>query len=103
MNELFQREDVVLAHSFHPPKYSDLSNHFSVFWFMLPFHCILTLENDLYQRENQVFKPTSSLVLLHCGVEKTGPAHPPPNCFDFFLSFCLLDYATLSLYLYTYE
>ena len=47
----------VLAHSFPPPKSFDLSIDQLVFWFMLLFHCILTLMNDRFQRENQVFKP----------------------------------------------
>ena len=51
-----------------------------VFRFMLLFHCILTLMNDLFQRENQVFKPNILFVLLHCGVGKdwAGPFSPPP-------------------------
>ena len=51
-----------------------------VFRFMLLFHCILTLMNDLFQRENQVFKPNILFVLLHCGVGKdwAGPFFPPP-------------------------
>ena len=37
---------------------------------------------DLYQAENQVFKPTSLFVIVGWG--KTGPAHsfPPPKSFD---------------------
>ena len=37
---------------------------------------------DLYQAENQVFKPTSLFVIVGWG--KTGPAHsfPPPQSFD---------------------
>ena len=47
---------------------------------MLLFHCILTLMNDIFQRENQVFKPNILFVLLHCGVGKdwAGPFFPPP-------------------------
>ena len=47
---------------------------------MLLFHCILTLMNDRFQRENQVFKPNILFVLLHCGVEKdwAGPFFPLP-------------------------
>ena len=43
---------------------------FSVFWIMLLFDCLWTLMNDLFQRKNQVFKPTSLSILLHCGVGK---------------------------------
>ena len=51
-----------------------------VFRFMLLFHCILTLMNDRFQRENQVFKPNILFVLLHCWVGKdwAGPFFPPP-------------------------
>ena len=66
--------------SFPPPKSFDLSIHQLVFRFMLLFHCILTLMNDRFQRENQVFKPNILFVLLHCGVGKdwAGPFFPPP-------------------------
>ena len=69
-----------LAHSFPPPKSFDLSIDQLVFRFMLLFHCILTLMNDRFQRENQVFKPNILFVLLHCGVGKdwAGPFFPPP-------------------------
>ena len=68
------------AHSFPPPKSFDLSIDQLVFRFMLLFHCILTLMNDRFQRENQVFKPNILFVLLHCGVGKdwAGPFFPPP-------------------------
>ena len=68
------------AHSFPPPKSSDLSIDQLVFRFMLLFHCILTLMNDRFQRENQVFKPNILFVLLHCRVGKdwVGPFSPPP-------------------------
>ena len=68
------------AHSFPPPKSFDLSIDQLVFRFMLLFHCILTLMNDQFQRENQVFKPNILFVLLHCGVGKdwAGPFFPPP-------------------------
>ena len=63
-----------------PPKSFDLSIDQLVFRFMLLFHCILTLMNDRFQRENQVFKPNILFVLLHCGVGKdwAGPFFPPP-------------------------
>ena len=50
---------------------------------MLLFHCILTLMNDRFQRENQVFKPNILFVLLHCGVGKdwAGPFFPPSLIF----------------------
>ena len=88
-----------------PPKCSDLSIYLSVFWIILLFHCILTLMNDLFQRESQVFKHTSLLVLLHCGVGKdwahwAGPFFTPPppilnvsiflfifQCFGLYFSF----------------
>ena len=68
------------AHSFPPPKSFDLSIDQLVFWFMLLFHCILTLMNDRFQRENQVFKPNIFLYCYIVGWGKTGPAHssPPP-------------------------
>ena len=124
MNELFQREDevfkpnslLVLLHCvvgknwadqfFPPPKCFDLSIDHLVFRFMLLFHCILTLMNDLLQEENQVVKPNSLFVLLHCWVGKdwAGPFFPPSEMFQsFYLSFSLLDYTTLRLYLNTYE
>ena len=94
------------AYSFPPPKFFDLSIDRLVFWFMLLFHCILTLMNDLFQRENQVFNPKSLFVLLHWGVWKdwAGPFFPPSKMFlSFYLSFSPLDYAVLSWLLNTYE
>ena len=75
------------AHSFLPSKCFDLSIYHLVFCFMLVFYYILILMNDLFQRENEVFKPNSLFVLLHCGWGKTGPAHsfPTPQCFDLFI------------------
>ena len=73
---------------------------------MLLFHCIWTLMFDLFQIENLVFKPTSLLVLLHCRVGKDwgGPIFPPSKMFlSFYLSFSLLDYVTLWLYLNNFE
>ena len=46
-----------------PPKCSDLSIYFSVFQFMLFFYCIWRLMNDSFQRDNQIFKPKSLLVI----------------------------------------
>ena len=66
------------AHSFPPPKSFALSIDQSVFRFMLLFHCILTLMNDGFQRENQVFKPNILFVCYIVGLGKTGPAHSPP-------------------------
>ena len=65
---------------FPPPKSFDLSIDQLVFQLMLLFHYILTLMNDQFQRENQVFKPNIFFVLLHCGVGKdwAGPFFPPP-------------------------
>ena len=90
------------AHSFPPPKSFDLSIDQLVFRFMLLFHCILTLMNDRFQRENQVFKPNILFVLLHCGVGKNwaGPFFPPSKMLgSFYLSSRLLDYVILLLYL----
>ena len=72
---------------FPPPKSFDLSIDQLVFRFMLLFHCILTLMNDRFQRENQVFKPNIFFVLLHCGVGKdwAGPIFPPLQNLPFFL------------------
>ena len=58
---------------------------------------------DLYQAENQVFKPTSLFIIVGWG--KTGPAHSFPllNLSIFYWSFCLLVYVTLSLYFNIYE
>ena len=95
------------AGPFYPPSKMYRSFYLSVFWIMLLFHCILTLMNDLFQRENQVFKPTGLLVLLHCGVGKDWvdpfflppPLPPPPNVLTFlfiFQSFGLYFYFTVS-------
>ena len=46
-----------------PPKCSDLSIYLSVFQFMLFFYCIWRLMNDSFQRDNQIFKPKSLLVI----------------------------------------
>ena len=75
------------AHSFPPPKSLDLSFDCFLFRFMLLLHCILIFMKYLFQRENQVFNPTRLLVLLHCWVGKTGPAHsfPPPKCIDLYI------------------
>ena len=82
------------AHSFPPPKSFDLSIDQLVFQFMLLFHCILTLMNDRFQRENQVFKPNILFVLLHC-----GPPPPLQNVLIFifiFQSFSLCYSFTVS-------
>ena len=75
-----------------PPKCSDLSIYLSVFQLMLPLHCIWTLINDLFQRENQVIKSNSLFELLHYGVGKdwAGTFFPPSKIFWLFhLSFSL--------------
>ena len=46
-----------------PPKCSDLSIYLSVFQLMLLFYCIWRLMNDSFQRDNQIFKPKSLLVI----------------------------------------
>ena len=58
---------------------------------------------DLYQAENQVFKPTHLFVIVGWG--KTGPAHSFPllNLSIFYWSFRLSVYVTLSLYFNIYE
>ena len=58
---------------------------------------------DLYQAENQVFKPTLLFVIVGWG--KTGPAHSSPllNLSIFYWSFRLSVYVTLSLYFNIYE
>ena len=65
---------------FPPSKIFRSSIDYFVFRLMLLFHCILTLMNDRFPRENQVFKPNILFVLLHCGVGKdwAGPFFPPP-------------------------
>ena len=84
MNDWFQRENQVSnqtfylycyivgwgktgpAHSSPPPpqkKCSGLSIYLSVFQFMLFFYCIWRLMNDSFQRDNQIFKPKSLLVI----------------------------------------
>ena len=105
MKELYQSENqvfnptrlLVLLHCwvgkewagpFFPPSKIFRSFYLSVtivvFRFMLLFLCILTLMNDLFQRENQVFKPNILFVLLHCalwgggGKDWAGPFFPPP-------------------------
>ena len=81
--------------------------YLSVFWIMLLFHCILTLMNDLFQKENQVFKPTGLLVLLHCGVGKdwASPFFPPPKCFGlhFYLSIFWIMLLFNCILINTYE
>ena len=123
MKELYQSENqvfnptrlLVLLHCwvgkewagpFFPPYKIFRSFYWSVtivvFRFMLLFHCILTLMNDRFQRENQVFKPNILFVLLHCGVGKdwAGPFFPPSKMLgSFYLSSRLLDYDILLLYL----
>ena len=91
------------AHSFPPPKSFDLSIDQLVFRFMLLFHCILTIMNDRFQRENQVFKPNVLFVLLHCGVGKdwAGPFFPPSLIFrssidHFVFRFMLLFHSILT-------
>ena len=67
---------------------------------LLDYVILLLYRNslDLYQAENQVFKPTSLFVIVGWG--KTGPAHsfPPPLSLNLLLIVCLSVYVTLSLY-----
>ena len=65
----------------------------------------MTYSKERIKLSNQFIR---LLVLLHCGVGKdwAGPFSPPPPhkmFWSFFLSFSLLEYTTLSLYLNTYE
>ena len=46
-----------------PPKCSDPSIYLSVFQFILFFYCISSIMNDSFQRDNQIFKPKSLLVI----------------------------------------
>ena len=95
LNDLFQREIKFLnqqvnwyfyivgwgktgpAHSFPPPK---CLGSFYLSSRLLDYVILLLYLNslDLYQAENQVFKPTGLFVIVGWG--KTGPAHsfPPP-------------------------
>ena len=96
------------AHSFPPSLIFRSSIDHFVFRFMLLFHSILTFMKDLYQSENELFNPTRLLVLLHCWVGMSGPAHsfPLQNLQIFLLisyNCSLSVYVTLSLYLNTYE
>ena len=59
---------------------------------------------DLYQSENQVFNPTTLLVLLHWGVGKdwAGPFFPSSKMYwSIYLYLSILNYAALSLHLNT--
>ena len=63
--------------------------------------------NDLFHREDQVYKPLGLLVLPHrwLGKDWAGPFFFLPKCFglSIYLSVFFLDYATVSLYLNTSE
>ena len=52
-----------LAHSFPPPKCSDLSIYLSVFSVYIILLLYLKTNEDSFQRENQIFKPKSLLVI----------------------------------------
>ena len=98
MNGLFQKENPFFKNKFivtstlwvgermglpnvSPPRCSDFSFYISVLLIILLFYCILTIMCDLFQRNNQVFKPTSVLVLLQYGLEEAwaGPIIPLQN------------------------
>ena len=52
------------AHSSHPPLQNVLIFlYLSVFQFMLFFYCNWRLMNDSFQRDNQIFKPKSLLII----------------------------------------
>ena len=75
---------------------------------MLLFHCILTLMNDLLQRENQVFKSDLLICTATLGDgERLGwpilSPSPSKLFWSFYLFFSLSDYVILLLYLKTYE
>ena len=83
---------------FPPPKSFALSIDQLVFQFMLLFHCILTLMNDRFQREKQVFKQNILFVCYIVGWERLGrPIPPPPSIMlgSFNLLFSLYVYVTL--------
>ena len=70
------------AGPFFPP--SKMLGSFYLSSRLLDYVILLLYQNslDLYQAENQVFKPTSLFVIVGWG--KTRPAHsfPPPKSFD---------------------
>ena len=101
MKELYQSENQVFnptrllvlllcwvgkewAGPFFPPSKIFRSFYLSVtivvFWFMLLFHCVLTLMNDLFQKRIKFSNQTFYLYCYIVGWGKTGPAHsfPPP-------------------------
>ena len=91
------------AHSFPPSK---MFGSFYLSSRLLDYVILLLYLNslDFYQAENQVFIPTSLFVIVGWG--KTGPAQsfPPPKCsYRSIYLFSLLDYATLWMYLNTFE
>ena len=91
------------AGPFFPP--SKMLGSFYLSFRLLDYVILLLYLNslDLYQAENQVFKPTSLFVIVGWG--KTGPAHSFPllNLSIFYWSFRLSVYVTLSLYFNIYE
>ena len=118
LNDLFQREIKFLNQQvLHcgveknwappPPNFppSKMLGSFFLSSRLLDYVILLLYLNslDLYQAENQVFKPTSLFVIVGWG--KTGPAHSSPllNLSIFYWSFRLSVYVTLSLYFNIYE
>ena len=93
-----------LAGPFFPP--SKMFGSFYLSSRLLDYVILLLYLNslNLYQAENQAFKPTSLFEIVGWG--KTGPAHsfPPLLNLSFFnWSFPLSVYVTLSLYFNIYE
>ena len=99
-----------------PPKCSDLSIYLSVFQFILFFYCIWRLMNDSFQRDNQIFKPKSllvislqsvsifvfylsELILLNSGLGKKWADFPLTHSNNHFelrtFSFCFLNRLTI--------
>ena len=72
------------AHSFPPPKCSDLSIYLLVFWIILPFRCICTLLTSIPSKDSSFHTKQFISTSTFWSGGKTGLAHsfPPPKCFD---------------------
>ena len=90
------------AHSFPPPKCSDLSIYPLDFWIMLFFCCIWTLLTYQPSRESS-FQTNKFIRNCRVGTDWASPFFPPSLIFrSFYWSFRLSVYVTLSLYLNIY-